>query len=61
MDSQIAYFADIEQFKIDIILLILSKSRFILLICFYYFGQVNYFTESGQDRSLPKTISTLSI
>ena len=47
--------------KLIVILLNLSKSRLTLIVFLTDFGQVSYFTESGQDLSLPKTIPTLSV
>ena len=74
MDSQITDFADMEQFKIDSHFFDIEQfktdSHFadfeqikILPTRFDFtdFGQVSYFAESGQELSLPKTISTLSI
>ena len=57
----IVIFLTLSSSKLVVILLIFSKSRFTLPFAFTDFGQVNYFTESGQDLSLPKTISTLSV
>ena len=74
MDSQISHFADMEQFKFDshssdieqfkidsnfadFEQIKISPYSFV----FTDFGQVSYFTVSGQDLSLPKAISTLSI
>ena len=40
--------------KLIVILLNLSKSRLTLIVFLTDFGQVSYFTESGQDLSLPR-------